>query len=174
MTTLDVHLTDEAAQQLAGVLPDGAVLDVGVAEHAERCPRCAALVESHRALAAALDGLELPELPLDFTEGVLARVEAADRQRARERWLAGAILGGVAAAACVAFVLSGAGGVGAAVARWAELLADASRAVRVGSDVAPHLFLAMRWPLAAATAALAIPLFLLLTRLMPQPATRTT
>jgi hypothetical protein len=171
--TVDFHLTDEAAQRLADGLLDEGAQDAGVARHAEGCAACAALVESHRALASALDGLCCPEVPHDFTAGVLERVEAADRQRVRERWLAGAILAGVLVAALAALAAAGAGGVGTAVARWADLLGDATRALRVGREILPTVFAAMRWPLAAATAALAVPLFLLLARLMPQPATRT-
>ena len=170
----DVHLTDEAAQRLAGSLPGGAALDAGATGHAACCARCAALVESHRALAAALDGLCCPDAPEDFTAGVLECIEAAGRERARERWLAGIILGGVTAAALVAFAAAGPGGLGVAVTRWADSLGDAARALRLGREVLPRVFVALRWPLMAATAALAIPLFLTLSRLMPQPATRTT
>jgi len=172
-SNIDFHLTDEAALRIADGLLDGSPQDAVLAGHAERCAACAALVESHRALAAALDQLDLPEVPYDFTAGVLGRIEAADRQRVRERWLAGAILGGVLVAALGALVAAGAGGLGSAIGQWAELLGDAAKAVRIGRDVLPTVFSALRWPIAAATTALAVPLFLLLSRMVPQPATRT-
>ncbi len=57
MTPSGAHLTDARAQQLLdGVLP-AADADQA-ADHAAACPGCAALLESYRALSAALGALQ--------------------------------------------------------------------------------------------------------------------
>ena len=72
MTTFTGHLTDAQAQRLVdGVLSTAEAPEVE--RHAAACLECQALVESYRMLEGALDALAEPELPDDFTFGVLAR-----------------------------------------------------------------------------------------------------
>ena len=84
MTTAQ-HLGDEGAQRLLeGLLP---AAEAGPAEaHLAACPACRALVESHRALAAALEGLAAPEPPPDFTprsNGIGRRAATATNPQVR-------------------------------------------------------------------------------------------
>jgi len=176
MTTFTGHLTEAMAQRLLDHRLDGQLdegRDAGARAHAETCAECAALVESFRLLDAALDRLVVPELPLDFTASVLARIDAVELARARERRLATAILAGVLAAAAGALVAAGASGLAGAVSGWAGGLGEASRALQLGRGVLPGLLSALRLPLLAGASALALPLLFALSRLIPAPQTRT-
>ena len=165
---ITAHLTDELAQRLVdGALDPAHGADV--AEHAGTCAACGSLVESYRALGAALDGLDVPELPADFTGAVLARIDVAERTRARERWLALTILAGVTAAACAVFALAGAGAWSPVLTRLADALGAGVRVVRIGSGFVPELVSALRLPIVLAIAAVGIPLLLALARLVPSP-----
>ena len=166
MTTISGHLTDAQAQRLIDGLLDAA-RDTGVEAHALRCPECAALVESFRALGEALDGLPLPPLPDDFTAGVLARIEVEELAQARERRVAALVVAAAALLGAVALTAAVAGGVGPTVSAVADQLGLAARALKLGSGVLPGLLSAMRGYLLVATAAAAIPLFYGLARLMP-------
>jgi uncharacterized membrane protein YgcG len=171
VTTLSGHLTDAQAQRLVDGQPDPA-LDEGAAAHAAACPGCGGLVESYRALAGALDGLELPEAPPGFTAGVLARIEAVEAAQARERRLAIGILACVLLAVAGALAAAGVGGLGASVGGLAGHLGEASRALRVGAGVVPGLLSALRLQLLLGAAAVAVPLLMALARLMPAPRTQ--
>jgi len=165
---LDGHLDDAQAQRLLDGQLDP-VRDAGVEAHAHGCAGCAALVESFRALGEALDGLELPPLPSDFTEGVLARIEIAEVAQARERRVAAlvfataALLGGLALAAAVS------GGVVPAVTVAADQIGLAARAIRLGAGVLPGLLSAVRGYVLVAALATGLPLVYGLARLMPAP-----
>lgn len=162
--TTSPHLGDERAQRLLeGLLP---AAEAGPAEaHLAACPACRALVESHRALAAALEGLAAPEPPADFTAGVLARLERRRRAAAWESRLGAAILVASAAAAAALFASAGqsawAGAVGAAL----RSLRETATALRIGAEAAEPLVSALRPQIMAACAALALLLFLALARL---------
>lgn len=166
MMTFTGHLTDAQAQRLGDGLLDAA-RDAGVEAHAAGCAECAALVESYRILGEALDGLPVPELPADFTAGVLERIEAAEVRVVRERRVAVAILAAAAAATCAALVAAGVGGLATEVSGWAGGLGEAARALRIGSGVLPGLVSALRIQLLLGAAAVALPLLVGLSRLMP-------
>jgi anti-sigma factor RsiW len=167
MTTFTGHLTDAQAQRLLdGVLLPGEAAEVE--PHVAGCADCQALLESFRALSEALDGLELPPLPVDFTEGVFARIDALERAAARERRFAFGIAVTAIAAVCVAAVFTigvWAPGLAAAV----EGLGSAGRALRLGVDIATPVVSALRLYLALASALAALPVLYLLSRLMPAP-----
>ncbi len=92
MNTPCAHLTDAVAQRLAGRRPPRAGEAAPVEAHAAVCLDCAALVESYRALSLALDALPGPELPDDFTAGVLSGWRQRERTVARERRAALAVV----------------------------------------------------------------------------------
>jgi hypothetical protein len=169
MSPADLHLDDETALRLLDRVLPGA--EAAEAErHAASCAGCGALLESHRALAAALGDLEAAEPPADFTAGVLARIDVRERAAARDRRLAAGILGGAAAAA--GLLLAGAG-----PAAWAPVLSGVGDALagaatwsRLGADVAGPVVRALRLEIAVATAAAAVTLLLALRRLSPRSA----
>jgi anti-sigma factor RsiW len=162
------HLDDVAAQRLAeGGLP--AEEEARAGAHVARCPDCALLLESHRALAAALDGLDLPEVPADFTAGVLAEVARRERAAARDR-RAVAIIGGATLAGLAVALAAGARPAWIpAATELAEQLGIVVSAFHLGAEVLPGLLGALRLPLAAACALLALPLVLTLPRLAAAP-----
>jgi anti-sigma factor RsiW len=167
MTTITGHLNDAQAQRLLdGLLFPDERADVET--HHGACAECQALVESYRALAEALDGLAAPELPLDFTEGVLALVDARERAAARERRFALGIAAAAVACAGVALVL-GLGAWGPGLAAAVESLGSAGRALRLGLDIATPVVSALRLYIALASALAAMPVLFLLSRLMPTP-----
>jgi hypothetical protein len=154
------------AQRLVdGLLEPGR--DDGAEAHARACPACATLVESYRLLGDALDDLELPELPDDFTSGVLARIERVEVARTRERRLATAILAAALLVATGALLAAGSAGLATTLGGWADGLGEASVIFRVGRGILPGLLSALRLPLMVGAAALALPLLLGLNRLMP-------
>ena len=125
-------------------------------------------MESYRALAAALDDLEAPPLPVDFTERVLARIDARERAAARERRLAFGIAASALASVAVAvFLTIGTWGPGLAAA--VDSLGHAGRTVRLGLDIAAPVIAALRLYIALAAALAALPVLFLLSRLMPAP-----
>ncbi|WP_242340618.1 MULTISPECIES: anti-sigma factor [Anaeromyxobacter] len=171
MSLFDGHLTDAQAQRMV----DGALLEpetASVERHVAECPECQAAVESYRMLAIALEDLEVPPLPADFTVGVLARIDAAERAAARERRWALGILAGVALATIVAFVAAGARAWAPSVSGVAERLGDVALAVRVGAGFLPALVGVFRLQIILVAAVVAIPLLVALARLMPAPEAR--
>jgi anti-sigma factor RsiW len=170
MTTFTGHLTDGQAQRLLDGQLDP-VRDADVAEHAAACPDCAALVESYRFLGEALEELERPELPADFTASVLARIDDVEAARARERRVGFAVMSAVLLAAAGTLAAAGAGGFATTVGGLADGLGDAARAFRLGQGVLPGLLSALRVQLLVGAAAVALPLLVGLSRLMPAPRT---
>lgn len=172
MTPFTGHLTDEQAQRLCdGALPEA---EATLAEaHAGRCAACGALVESYRILGAALEDLELPELPADFTAGVLDRIDQRERLAARERRVAlGVCAAALVAIAAVAAVAIGGASWTAAVTGLADRLGATGRALRLAAEVLPPVLSAVRVPLAVACAVAFLPLLFALSRLMtPSPRT---
>jgi anti-sigma factor RsiW len=170
MTNFTGHLTDAQAQRLL----DGALdpsRDAEVEKHAGVCPACQVLVESYRALAAALDGLELevPELPLDFTRAVVSRIDQREREASWNRRVAFGILAGVVAATVAVFAVAGAGAWAPTLAGWADGLGEAARAIRVAGGFVPTVVSALRVQILVVAAAVAAPILLGLWRLMPAP-----
>lgn len=168
MTVLDLHLTDEVAQRLVeGSLP---AAEAGTAEaHAAGCAGCGALVESYRILTSALDDLSIEPPPADFTEGVLARIDARDRAAARERRHGLSIFAGVVLATLGAFALAGPGAWAPEISSLADRLGDAARAFQIGESFVPTLLGALRGQILVVSAAAAVPLLLLLSRFVPSP-----
>lgn len=171
MTTFTGHLGDAQAQRaLEGVLEPSERHEVE--RHLAGCPACQALVESYRALSAALDGLDadaLAPLPDDFTAGVLARIDARERSTARARWVAFAILGVVVAAAAALAAVAGASAWAPAVSGVADGLAWAARAIRVGSSFLPDVVTALRLQILLAAGLVALPILVAMARLIPAP-----
>jgi predicted anti-sigma-YlaC factor YlaD len=168
MTTITPHLTDTQAQLLVdGVLESG---EAAILEgHLAGCAECRVTVDGYRALASALDDLELAPPPADFTAGVLARIDSVERAAARERRHAIAILAAVLAASATAFAVAGPAAWAPLVASTADALAGAARTVEVGARFVPTLVSALRFEIILVAAALALPLLLALVRLMPAP-----
>lgn len=166
------HLSDAEAQRLV----DGALSEAeapALERHVASCSACQATVATYRMLAAALEDLDVPELPADFTDGVLARVDARERAAARERKHAVAILAAVALATVAAFAIAGASAWAPVVSTSADLLGSAVRAFRIGWSFLPDVVGALRFQIIFAAAALALPLLLALARLMPAPRAET-
>jgi anti-sigma factor RsiW len=168
MTDPILHLTDPQAQRLVdGMLSAGEAATVE--RHAATCAECRATVETYRLLASALEDLDVPPLPADFTDGVLALVETRELALARERRHAVAILGVLAACTVAAFALAGAAAWAPFVSSVAESLGTAARALQVAGSFVPHVVGALRLQIIVVAAALAVPLLIALSRLMPQP-----
>ena len=168
MTTLTGHLTDALAQRLVDGQLSGAEAPE-VERHVAGCAECQATVETYRLLASALDDLAVPDLPVDFTEGVLARIETAERAAARERRHAIAIFGGVVAAAALAFVVAGAAAWAPTVSRLADGFGSVAYALQVAGSFVPKVVSLLRFQIILAAAVLALPLLLALSQLMPAP-----
>lgn len=168
MTTFTGHLTDTQAQRHldAALAPDEAS---AIEQHLEGCTACQQLIESYLALSVALEDLAVPDLPPDFTAGVLERIEARERAVVRERRIAFGILGAVVCAALLAFAAAGTGSWAPAVSSWADDLGGAARALRITSAFVPTVVGALRLQLLLAAAVVALPLLLLIARLMPSP-----
>jgi anti-sigma factor RsiW len=173
MTSPTAHLTDAQAQRLVdGMLSEA---EAPAAElHAASCAACQATVATYRMLASALDDLEVPALPLGFTDGVLARIDSRERALARERKHAAAILAGVVLATVAAFAVAGAAAWAPVVASAVDFVGRAAHLFRIGASFVPDVVAALRFQILLAAAALAVPLLLALSRLMlPAPRTET-
>ncbi|HEX9051693.1 MAG TPA: zf-HC2 domain-containing protein [Anaeromyxobacter sp.] len=172
MTNPGLHLTDAQAQRLVdGMLP--AAEAAALERHAAACVECRATVETYRMLAAALEDLEVPALPADFTDGVLALVETRERALARERRHALGILAVLAACTVAAFAFAGASAWAPFFSSVAESLGTAVRAFQIGETFVPQLVGALRLQIIVGAAALAVPLLMAISRLMPHPRTET-
>jgi len=166
---MNAHLTDELAQSLVdGLLPEQARAQHQA--HVDGCASCRALVESYAALADALDDLDAPLPPPDFTDAVMERIAAVEQVRAWERKLAFGILGAASLVACAIFVYLGAGAWVPVVARISQGLGGAVRALAIGTDVLSPLVSALRLQIALGCAALGLPLLFALSRLVPNRA----
>ena len=166
---MNAHLTDELAQSLVdGLLPESARAQHQA--HVDRCESCRALVESYAALADALDDLDAPLPPPDFTDVVMQRIEAREQVRAWERRLAFGILGAAACAACLIFAYLGASAWAPVVTRISEGLGGVARALTIGTDVLSPLVRALRLQIAVTCFALGLPLLFALSRLVPRRA----
>lgn len=168
MTALTRHLTDSQAQRLV----DGALSPAeasGIELHLAGCAECLATVESYRLLASALEDLGTPQVPDDFTDGVLARIDARERSVARERRHALAIFVGVLAAAVAAFFLAGPSAWVPEVSSLAEAVGSAARALEIGESFVPAVVGAFRVQILVVAALAALPLLLALALLVPAP-----
>lgn len=163
------HLSDELAQAfadrtLAGDLREECQL------HLARCPECRVSVESYRALADALEGLEAPPPPADFTAVVMARIDDVERARAWERRLAVGVLAAVAGLAAIAMIVAGTGAWAPVITGAIARLGDLATAAAVASDVLSPLLRALRLQIAVACLVAGLPLALALSRLVPRRA----
>jgi anti-sigma factor RsiW len=164
---VSTHLDDAKAQAMVDCcLPERE--RCACEEHLACCPDCTLLVDSYRALGEALDDLDAPTPPADFTGAVMCCIDEAERARAWERRVSGAILG-VALAACLAlFVAAGVGDWTAGVSALATGFGHLARAADVAGDVLSPIVHAFRVQIALACCAAAIPLFLAMWRLSPR------
>ena len=163
------HLTDELAQGLVEeLLSEGA--RAACADHAAACPECRALVASYRALSDALADLDAPVPPPDFTDAVMARIEAEDEARAWDRRLALGIAAAAGISAAVIFAMAGASAWAPAVSRLSGKVGDLAVLLSVGSAVASPIVHALRFHIAIGCAALGLPLLYALSRLVPSRA----
>ena len=169
---MSAHLRDEQAQALVDGLLDGSEREACRA-HAVDCADCQLLVDSYRALAAALEDLEAPAPPAGFTAAVLQRIGAAEAQRAWERRLALGILGAAAGLAVLLFALSGAGAWAPLAARLVDALGTALTTTTLVREVASPLLHALRLQIALGCAVLGLPLLFALSRLVPRGAEAT-
>jgi anti-sigma factor RsiW len=161
------HLSDELAQTLVdGLLPERTRAECRA--HLDLCESCRLLVDSYVALGDALDGLDAPLPPPDFTDVVMERIDAREQVRAWERKLAFGILGAAACAACLIFAYLGASAWAPVVSRLSDALGSAARAVTIGEYVFAPLVRALRVEIALGCAALGLPLVLALWRLVPR------
>lgn len=158
------HLTEDEVQlHLEGMLDESVAARVET--HLAGCPDCQALVLSFEALSESLSALPVAEPPLDFTAGVMARVEELDASRAAERRLTAGVFAAVAVALAVSVAVAG-------QSAWAPALSAASagavralQALRISSDVLSPVVSALRLQIIVAAAVLGIPLLLALSRL---------
>lgn len=164
---MSAHLRDDQAQAFVDGLLDGSEREVCRA-HAAGCADCQLLVDSYRALSAALEDLAAPAPPSGFTAAVLRRIEVAEAQRAWERRLAAGILGAAAGLALLLFALSGSGAWAPLAARLVDALGTALTATTLVRDVAAPLLHALRLQIALGCAALGLPLLFALSRLVPR------
>ena len=163
------HLTDELAQAYV----DRALSDserARSAEHLAACQDCGLLVESYRALAVALDGLDAPAAPVGFTADVMERIALSERQGAFDRRLALGILGVATCLALILFALAGGASWAPALSGAADAVARLAGAASLAVDVAGPLLRALRLQIALACAARALPLLFALSRLVPRAA----
>ncbi len=166
---MNPHLTNELAQDLVdGLLARGRRAEC--AAHVAGCSACWTLVESYRALGDALDGLEAPSPPPDFTDTVMECIEARERMWARERHLAFGIAAVVALLAVAAFALAGASAWAPAVSRISSNLGGLATVISVGSDVLSPVVRALRVQIALGCTVLGLPLLYALSRLVPRRA----
>ncbi len=160
------HLDDDRAQRLVDGLVTGPERD-GCEAHLSACDDCALLVESYRALAGALAGLEAPLPPRDFTASVMARVDELELHRARERRLAGGILGAAIALAMIFFALAGASAWAPVLSRASDLAGSAAAAAALAVEVLGPVVRALRLQIGLACSALVLLFALALSQLVP-------
>jgi anti-sigma factor RsiW len=163
------HLTDEVAQAYV----DRALTAEERARwagHLDRCAECRLLVESYRALSAALDDLDIPAAPAGFTAAVMERIDLSERQRAWDRRLALGILGVATFLALVLLGVAGSAGWAPALAAAAGAFARATTAASLAVEVGAPLVRALRLQIAIGCGALVLPLLLALSRLVPRAA----
>ena len=162
------HLSDELLQRhLDGVLSPAE--SEPVEAHLRECPDCAALRTEYQELFGGLSVLAPPPPPPPrFAEAVLARVIAHEREVARERWVALGTFAGSVALALACFAAAGSHVWAHEVTSWSAALIALSRELHVAVDVLGSLFAAVRLPLVATSAALSLPLLLVLYRALPE------
>jgi len=163
------HLDEEQVQSfLEGLL--AADERSRVDAHLESCASCQALLLSFEALESALSGLPVAEPPADFTACVMARIDEREHSRSAERRVVYAVLATVSAALGVALVLAGQSAWAPALSAVSTSGVRALQALRISSDVLSPLISALRVQIIVASAVIAIPLFLALSRLAAQRA----
>ena len=161
------HLTDELAQRYVDrALPEDE--RATWATHLDECAECGLLVDSYRALSAALDDLEAPAAPPGFTAAVMQRIDLSERQRAWDRRLALGILGVATFLALLLLGFAGSAGWAPALSGAADAFARAAAAASLTFDVAAPLVRALRLQIAIGCAALAVPILFALSRLVPR------
>jgi len=158
------HIDEDQAQSfLEGLLP--ADEHSRVDAHLEACASCQALVLSFEALESALSGLPLAEPPAGFTAGVMARIDERELARGAEWRVVLAVLATVSAALVGALLLAGQSAWAPALSAAFSTGVNAMQALRISTDVLSPVVSALRVQIVVASAALAIPLFLALSRL---------
>ena len=158
------HLDEEQVQSfLEGLL--GGDERSRVDAHLESCSSCQALLLSFESLESALSGLTLAEPPADFTVGVMARIDERERSRSAERRVVYTVLATVSAALVVALALAGQSAWAPALSAVSTSSVRALQALRISTDVLSPVVSALRVQIIVASAVIAIPLLLALSRL---------
>jgi anti-sigma factor RsiW len=158
------HLDEEEVQSfLEGLLPGGERARVDA--HLESCAACQSLLVSFEALEEALSGLTLADPPIDFTAGVMARIDEREKAKAGERRVVVAVLATVSAALVVAVLLAGQAAWAPALSAVSSVGVSALRTARIASDVMSPVISALRVQIIVALAVVGIPLLLALSRL---------
>jgi anti-sigma factor RsiW len=161
---MTAHLDDDLAQRWVDGALGGRDREACRA-HLAACDGCRLVVESYRALAAALEGLAAPAPGPAFTRDVIARIDARERHLALERRAAIAIAGAAVLVLAGALAAAGASAWAPVLAAWSAGLADLVRAASLGVDVAAPLVRVLRVQILLACVAVALPLLLALRRL---------
>lgn len=162
------HLPDELLQRhLDGALT--AAESHEVEAHLGACPTCAALCAEYAALFGGLASLEeAPPPPPRFAQAVMARVATHEREVAQQRWWALGTFGGSVLLALICFASAGSHVWAHEVSSWSTGLVGLWRELHVAVDVLGTLITTLRVPLVAASAALTVPLLLVLYRALPE------
>jgi predicted anti-sigma-YlaC factor YlaD len=145
------HLDDERAQRHADGLLSGPEWSEAQS-HLQECAECRLTVEGYRALAVALSDLAAPQPPSDFTEGVLALIDARERAAARERRLAAMILGFACLALAGLALAAGPVAWAPVLSRLGDAVSSAATWLQLGASVLGPVFRTLRLEIAVAAA----------------------
>jgi anti-sigma factor RsiW len=160
------HLPDALLQRYVDHLLSPQELELAEA-HLRTCPECAALAEEYRSLFGDLAQLPEPAPPPRFTQAVMARVAAHDRDLARQRQVAIATFAGSLTLALLCFVAAGNHAWAHEVSAWSASLVELGRSLHVLVAALGPVLEALRLPLIVACACLSLPLLLVLHRSLP-------
>jgi anti-sigma factor RsiW len=164
---MSAHLPDELLQRYVDGLLSSEELTQAEA-HLRECADCTALATEYREIFGGLAALPQPPPPPRFTEAVMAKVAAREREVARERQVAAATFAGSLTLAVLCFLAAGNHAWAHELSAWSAHVVELGRSLHVLADALTPLLLAVRVPLVAACALLCLPLLLVLYRSLPE------